>query len=114
MKKYFVGFMVFVGVLFMLNLATSQNMLFHANDYWNSDDGFSASNRVQSFGTSNTFRAAYDTAYYADLSADSSGNLVIDSISGAIKHQYDAAAYWTATQADGGAVTFNSVSGRKR
>lgn len=29
---------------------------------------------------------------------------------GVLKHAYDAAAYWTATQADGGSVTFNSVS----
>jgi len=29
---------------------------------------------------------------------------------GVLKHAYDAAAYWTATQADAGAVTFDSVS----
>lgn len=29
---------------------------------------------------------------------------------GVLKHSYDTAAYWTATQSDGGAVTFNSVS----
>jgi hypothetical protein len=34
----------------------------------------------------------------------------IDFTAGVLKHAYDSAAYWTATQADGGAVTLDSVS----
>lgn len=41
---------------------------------------------------------------------DNATNNQIALTAGVFKQAYDAAAYWTATQADGGAVTFNSVS----
>lgn len=45
-----------------------------------------------------------------DETIDNATNGTVQVTSGVLKHSYDAAAYWTATQADGGMVTFNSVS----
>ena len=41
---------------------------------------------------------------------DNATNGTVAITSGVLKHAYDSAAYWTATQADAGAVTFDSVS----
>jgi len=43
-------------------------------------------------------------------SIDNATDGTIAFTAGVLKHAFDAAAYWTATQADGGAVTFASVS----
>ena len=107
-SKWAIGFIV---LLVAFSIVSAQYHFFlRADRYWDNDGVFSTDNVIQSAGTSNALRAKYSGSLYADLTADSSGNLVIDSYSGVIKHQYDAAAYWTATQADAAAVTFNSVS----
>jgi hypothetical protein len=45
-----------------------------------------------------------------DETIDNSVDGTVNITAAVLKHGYDSAAYWTATQADGGAVTFNSTS----
>ena len=107
-SKWAIGFIV---LLLAFSVLSAQYHFFLRIDrYWDNDGIFSTDNRIQSAGTSNTLRAKYSDSGYADLSADSSGNLVIDALSGVIKHQYDAAAYTTFTQADAGGLTINCTS----
>jgi len=45
-----------------------------------------------------------------DETIDNATDGTVNITAGVLKHGFDAAAYWSATQADGGLVTFNSVS----
>jgi predicted aconitase with swiveling domain len=68
----------------------------------------SASGNVATAGTLDV--QGGDITLQNDETIGNSVNGTIDFSAGVLKHAVDALAYWTATQADGGAVTFDSVS----
>lgn len=103
---------------------TGKYLGFTADRFWDNNGVFSTDAAIQSTGASNTLKVKYDAANYATLAVSSTGVTTLDvtgttggfavsdplTVTGLFTHKYDAAAYWTATQADAGGVTFNSTS----
>lgn len=73
-------------------------------------DGTAGFTFSQAVALSSTLSVGGDITLQNSETISNSTNGTIALTAGVFKHGYDALAYWTATQADGGAVTFASVS----
>lgn len=66
---------LFAIVLFL----EAQYHIFHrANRYWHNNGTFSTDNRIQTFGTNNALRVAYNNSVYREFTVDSDGELDLD------------------------------------
>ncbi len=101
-----IGLMLFCGLSFAQ--VPGKHLSFNANRYWANSGVFVTDNAIESTGTSNGLTLTYTHGVSFSLSTNSSGNLVLSG--GVVKHAYDAAAYYTITQADAAGVTFDSTS----
>jgi hypothetical protein len=123
-KLYFVLTALVLLVGPVLAQVPGKHLSFTFNRFWANDGVFRTDNVIETTGASNTLKASYDPSQYFTLAVSSAGVTTLDtvgttggfafsdpvSITGLFTQKYDAAAYWTATQADGAGVTFNSTS----
>jgi len=71
-----IGIFLLTGVL----SAVGYHFLFASNRFWDNDGIFSTDNRIQSWGTNNKLRLAYDNNMYTDIVANDEGELEITKI----------------------------------
>ncbi len=109
MKKRLIFGLAFLALAALLIAQVpGKHFGFAENRYWANSGVLRTDSRLESLGTSNGLRLYYSESVYTTLATDSSGYLALTA--GVFKHAYDAAAYYTITQADAGGVTLNGVS----
>lgn len=84
MKKILIGLMAFILVAGFFTLAfpqiTGKYLGFTASRYWDNNGVLKTDSRIETWGTNNTIRLAYNDNLYTDIVANDEGELEIEKI----------------------------------